>query len=162
MEIGTIFWILLSVKSRQPNFKDNHARFRWNSSTSIKVITGIYSIPRKSMLYAIGWSYPSMSGDSLSKFLTAAILASGLVGGPSVDIGNPMAIHKTTTRIKMDSKHQCCRRKWTPKAKKMKVINPKGLASLLSKDRGMNAWSQQRLSNVMVNMVDFLLPYKKF
>ena len=71
-----------------------------------------------------------MSGASLSKFLTAAILASGVDGGPSVDIGKPMAIHKTTTRMKMDNKHQCCRRKWTPKAKKlslrarMKVINP--------------------------------------
>lgn len=63
-------------------------------------------------------TYPSMSGASLSKFLTAAILASGVDGGPSVDIGKPMAIHKTTTRMKMDNKHQCCRRKWTPKAKR--------------------------------------------
>ena len=66
-------------------------------------------------------TYPSMSGASLSKFLTAAILASGVDGGPSVDIGKPMAIHKTTTRMKMDNKHQCCRRKWTPKAKKLSL-----------------------------------------
>ena len=59
-----------------------------------------------------------MSGTSLSNFLTAAILASGVDGGPSVDIGKPMAIHKTTTKMKMDNKHQCCRRKWTPKEKR--------------------------------------------
>ena len=57
----------------------------------------------------------------MSNVLTAAILASGVDGGPSVDIGKPMAIHKTTTRIKMDNKHQCCRRKWTPAGEKENV-----------------------------------------
>ena len=64
-------------------------------------------------------SYPSIRGTSLSNVFTAASLASG-VEGDSVDIGKPMAIHKTTTRIKMDNKHQCCRRKWTPEGEKEK------------------------------------------
>ena len=68
--------------------------------------------------YGVVSPYPSTRGTSLSNVLTAAILAAGADGGPSVDIGKPMAIHKTTTRIKMDNKHQCCRRKWTPEKEK--------------------------------------------
>ena len=68
--------------------------------------------------YGVVSPYPSTRGTSLSNVLTAAILAAGVDGGPSVDIGKPMAIHKTTTRIKMDNKHQCCRRKWTPEKEK--------------------------------------------
>ena len=69
----------------------------------------------------------------MSNVLTAAILASGVDGGPSVDIGKPMAIHKTTTRMKMDNKHQCCRRKWTPAGEKEKKENVNIVVVLLVK-----------------------------
>ena len=62
-------------------------------------------------------SYPSMSGTSLSNCLTAASLASGVEGGPSLDIGKPIAIQSTNTSMKIDKRHQCWRRKRTPEKK---------------------------------------------
>ena len=64
------------------------------------------------------FSYPSMSGTSLSNCLTASIRASGVEGGPSRDIGKPMATQRTNTSMNTDNRHQCCRRKRTPEKKR--------------------------------------------
>ena len=64
------------------------------------------------------WTYPSISGTSLSNCLTAANLASGVEGGPPLDIGKPIAMQRTNTSMKIDSRHQCWRRKRTPEKRK--------------------------------------------
>ena len=64
------------------------------------------------------WTYPSISGTSLSNCLTAANLASGVEGGPPLDIGKPIAMQRTNTSMKIDSRHQCWRRNRTPEKRK--------------------------------------------
>ena len=70
------------------------------------------------IIIVVEFSYPSMSGTSLSNCLTASIRASGVEGGPSRDIGKPMATQRTNTSMNTDNRHQCCRRKRTPEKKR--------------------------------------------